>query len=300
MEMQQVRYFLAVAQELNFTRAAEHCNVSQPSLTRAIQSLEQELGGALIRREGRLSHLTELGDRMLPLLRQCYDSALAAKQVATAIKKGDIATLTVAVAPAIDVEIVMPALCQILAQFPGLQLRILRDTSLTISELLKSGKIEIAVSDSLGESWDRLEASPMFTEAYNIVVGAGHGLAANDAQQINAAGLRSETLMLLDDLVLSQSDQDQLGAAGLDHYKAHVVDIAGDLEALLVGNLGLTVAPSSSLRAKSLRHLVCRDLDIRRTVTIYTVMGRQRSREVGALYSLLRTTDWAEQLALSH
>ena len=60
MEMHQIRYFLAVAQTLNFTRAAEQCNVSQPALTRAIQQLEDELAGPLIRREGKLSHLTDL------------------------------------------------------------------------------------------------------------------------------------------------------------------------------------------------------------------------------------------------
>src|ERR1043165_1055742 len=83
MEMHQLRYFLAVAQTLNFTRAAEQCNVSQPALTRAIQQLEQELSGPLLRREGKLSHLTELGVRMLPLMRQCYESALAAKSLAS-------------------------------------------------------------------------------------------------------------------------------------------------------------------------------------------------------------------------
>ena len=75
MEMHQVRYFLAVARTLNFTRAAEECNVAQPSLTRAIKLLEEELGGDLFRRERSLSHLTELGTRMLPLLQQCYESA---------------------------------------------------------------------------------------------------------------------------------------------------------------------------------------------------------------------------------
>ena len=51
MEMHQVRYFLAVARTLNCTRAAEECNVAQPSLTRAIRQLEGELGGDLFRRE---------------------------------------------------------------------------------------------------------------------------------------------------------------------------------------------------------------------------------------------------------
>ena len=61
MEMHQVRYFLAVARDLHFTRASENCNVSQPSLSRAIKLLEEELGGALFHRERDRTHPTELG-----------------------------------------------------------------------------------------------------------------------------------------------------------------------------------------------------------------------------------------------
>src|SRR5882757_8481087 len=70
MEMHQVRYFLAVAETLNFTRAAEKCNVTQPALTRAIQKLEEELGGLLLRRERNLTHLSDLGRLMKPHLEQ--------------------------------------------------------------------------------------------------------------------------------------------------------------------------------------------------------------------------------------
>ena len=59
MEMHQIRYFLAVCEELNFTRAAETCHVAQPSLTRAIKLLEEELGGPLFHRERARTHLTE-------------------------------------------------------------------------------------------------------------------------------------------------------------------------------------------------------------------------------------------------
>jgi len=61
LDFNQVRYFLAVSDELNFTRAAEQCHVTQPALTQAIKRLETELGGELIHRDGRNTELTSLG-----------------------------------------------------------------------------------------------------------------------------------------------------------------------------------------------------------------------------------------------
>jgi DNA-binding transcriptional LysR family regulator len=69
MEMHQIRYFLALSKELNFTRAAKCCGVSQPSLTNAIGALERQLGGALFRRKPRVA-LTALGRAIQPYLNQ--------------------------------------------------------------------------------------------------------------------------------------------------------------------------------------------------------------------------------------
>ena len=107
MEMHQIRYFLALSETLNFTKAAEQCNVAQPSLTRAIHSLEIELGGELLRRERSLSHLTELGERMVPLMRQCYETAIAAKTVAQSMKKGETAPLAVAISHTIAISMLV-------------------------------------------------------------------------------------------------------------------------------------------------------------------------------------------------
>src|SRR5205807_922637 len=82
MEMHQVRYFLAVAEELNFTRAAEKCNVTQPSLTRAIKLLEEELGGPLFHRERANTHLSELGLMMHPHFKAMHDELRASKLAA--------------------------------------------------------------------------------------------------------------------------------------------------------------------------------------------------------------------------
>ena len=140
MEMHQVRYFLAVARLLNFTRAAEECHVAQPSLTRAIKQLEEELGGELFRRERNLTHLSELGHRMLPLMQQCFDSAQAAKQVATSIKKGAIAPLSIALPFTVNIEILLPFLKELVRAMPGLNLKFVRGSSGEVSEHLKKGE----------------------------------------------------------------------------------------------------------------------------------------------------------------
>src|SRR3982751_5820032 len=177
MEMHQVRYFLAVAQLLNFTRAAEECNVTQPSLTRAIKQLEAELGGDLFRRERPASQLTELGQRMLPLLQQCYDAASGARMLASSFKSGEIGALRVALTHSIDLSVLIPHLEQIKRQFNRLEFRFLRGTSHEVGEYLKKGEAELGIAAELGTEWDRLDIWPLFTEEFYLLVNRQHPLA---------------------------------------------------------------------------------------------------------------------------
>ena len=177
MELHQVRYFLAVAQTLNFTRAAEECHVAQPSLTRAIRQLEGELGGELFRRERPHAQLTELGERTLPLLKQCYDSALAARSVAKAIKSGEAGTLRLALSRTIDQSLVMPHVVELGKLFRRLELRLFRGTAPEVLKFLKDGQAELAVGSAIGEDWERLDSWPLFKESFHVYVACGHPLA---------------------------------------------------------------------------------------------------------------------------
>jgi DNA-binding transcriptional LysR family regulator len=82
MEMHQIRYFLALHGERNFTRAAKRCGVTQPSLTNAIKRLESELGGSLFRRDQSGAELSPLGKAVLPYLEQIGRLAELAKHEA--------------------------------------------------------------------------------------------------------------------------------------------------------------------------------------------------------------------------
>lgn len=80
MELHQARYFVAACNNLNFTRVATRCNVSQPSLTRAIQLLEQEFGGSLFDRKRSSIVLTDPGKLVRPYLEEFWRTASTAKQ----------------------------------------------------------------------------------------------------------------------------------------------------------------------------------------------------------------------------
>ena len=124
MEMHQIRYFLAVCGKLNFTRAAEECNVTQPSLTRAIKNLEAELGGELFRRERLRTHLTELGRATRPFLQQSLDNAMAAKAQAESYGRGETAPLRLGISATIEIRILLPALRELVRVMPGLKLHL--------------------------------------------------------------------------------------------------------------------------------------------------------------------------------
>jgi len=294
MEMQQVRYFLAVARLLNFTRAAEECNVSQPALTRAIKLLEDELGGELIRREGRNSHLTELGKRMQPLLRQCYDSALGAKALATQVRKGDVATVTIAVSRSIDLALIIGLLREMFRAFPGLQLKIRRGGAAVIAQTLKAGEVDLAIGGPLGETWDRLDSWPMFRESFDLIVGADHDLARHNDPSLVVDLIREATLLLHSGADPTEAEMIQLAEAGIDTSKVHEVDSDRDLETLITAKVGIGLAPSSALQSPAFRHLPYSGLDLTRTVAVYTVAGRARTREAGVLLALLRGADWSK------
>ena len=122
MEMHQVRYFLAVCETLNFTRAAERCHVSQPALTRAVKKLEEELGGPLFRRERNHTHLTDLGRMMKPHLEQSLASTMTALATAQDFQSLEKAPLNLGVMCTIGPSRLIGLMSKIRRDLPGIEL----------------------------------------------------------------------------------------------------------------------------------------------------------------------------------
>ncbi|HZY11888.1 MAG TPA: LysR family transcriptional regulator [Beijerinckiaceae bacterium] len=291
MEMHQVRYFLTVARTLNFTRAAEECNVAQPSLTRAIKHLEGELGGDLFRRERPAAQLTELGQRMHPLLKQCYDAAVGARSLASSFKKGEVGALRLGLSHSIDLSLLLPHLTELKRLFAGLEFVFLRGSSKEIAEALKKGDIELAIAAELDDDWDRFDVWSLFDEPFYLVFNPEHELAARNS--IEARDLAKSHLLSRRYCEHSERLNESIRAQEVA-LQVHEVSSERDLMQLVEANIGIAVVPRSARTPQALRLAEIADLDLSRTVHLYGVAGRQRTAVAAAILRLLRGADWSQ------
>jgi DNA-binding transcriptional LysR family regulator len=296
MEMHQIRYFLAVVRTLNFTRAADECNVTQPSLTRAIKQLEAELGGDLFRRE-RPAGLTELGQRMHPLLKQCYEAAVGARSLASSFKSGEIGALRIALTHSIDLTLLIPLLDQIKRQFNRLEFRFLRGNGREVGEMLKNGEAELAIAAELDPNWERLDTWPLFTEDFQLVVSARHRLAGRHGIELD--DLSSEQLLSRGHCEHALRVTVALREQGMDVDHRHEVSSERDLIALLEANIGVAIIPDTLRIPKTLKRASVEGLKARRTVNLYGVAGRERTAVASAVMRILRGADWRQFLCES-
>src|SRR3954470_2419689 len=146
MELHQVRYFLAVASTLNFTRAAEQCNLTQPALTKSVQKLEQELGGQLIYRERQLTQLTDLGKEVLPMLERTLASAEAARRGAQEFQRKEVAPLKIGLVPLSRCRSSSIRSAEIAKFVPGLHVELRQASAEKLIELLLEGEINAAMA----------------------------------------------------------------------------------------------------------------------------------------------------------
>jgi DNA-binding transcriptional LysR family regulator len=293
MEMHQVRYFLAVARTLNFTRAAEECHVAQPSLTRAIKLLEGELGGDLFRRERPRTMLTPLGERMFPLLKQCYDSAQSARALAAMINDGEIGALKLAVSSSIELGLILSHVNELRKSFSEIELKILRGTGPQIVEYLKAGDTELAVGTSIAEAWDRLDSWKLFDESFDMVFSRSHRLGSQET--IGLDDLQAERFLLRSHCEKCNDLAALLRTKGLNADHRHEVSSDQDLVALVEANIGIGFLPRTVKTPQSLMRTTVQGLELGRDVCLYGVAGRQRTPVAATFMKMLRAANWQKR-----
>ncbi len=179
MEMHQIRYFLAVCSERNFTRAAKLCHISQPSLTRAIKLLEAEFGGLLFRREHPHSHLTELGEIVRPHLQQVWEQSYAAITQAhefTAVGRSRLKIgIMCTIAPALLTDLLM----RMRIRHKAIEVEIVDGSARDLEEQLVGGHIAAAVYGKPDKTDSCVARIPLFRERMMIAMPRDHRLAGH-------------------------------------------------------------------------------------------------------------------------
>jgi DNA-binding transcriptional LysR family regulator len=291
MELHQVRYFLAVCQTLNFTRASEICHVSQPALSRAIQQLEAELGGDLFRRERSFTHMTEFGRSVHPALQQCYDASESAKAIAASFRKGGKSPFNLALGRSLDMEHVTSVLREVAEAFPNVEINIFRGPPHEIADKMKSGDVEIALVEPLENGWERFDARKLYNEEFGLLINKGHVLAARD--RLGLEDMLNERLLSRPHCSLTNMLVEKLKTLGAVQVARHEVPLIDDLAEMVKANLGIGIWPKSKMFKGELQLNEIQDYKMSSWINLYTISGRKHSIGAATFVRLLRSKDWS-------
>jgi len=292
LELHQVRYFLSLSNTLNFTRAAEECNVSQPALSRAIAQLEAELGGDLFRRERKLTHLTDLGRAVLPPLRQCFEANQQAKELAQNFLKAGHAPLNLALSRTIDMDQLSPTIAELGSAFPNIEIRVFRGSGREVVERLRHGDAEIAIAGPLPEEWERFDTKHLFEQRFGLLINKEHPLSRKNGVELE--DLSEERLLSRSECELMQILIEKLQELGVLRTIKHEVNVLEDIPGLVQANFGLGIWPVDRHAGVSLQISELQGLALSRSIRVYTVFGRRLSVAGTTLTRLLRARDWSD------
>lgn len=289
MEMHQIKYFLTLCETLNFTQAAEQCNVAQPSLSRAIRKLEDELGGPLFYRAHNRTRCTELGNLMRPQLQKVLDASEVALLQAQKVSSLEMAQLELGVMSTIGPLQFTGFISRLRAEIPHLNLNLHVEAGPALIERMKEGRLDAAIL-GMPTLPDTLRAHTLYQERYVIAFSKGHRFEAMDVVPLDA---------LTDERYLDRSNCE---------YTAHLEKLGGEAEpdvnvvyesdqetwiqAMLLAGLGCAIMPEY---LPVLPGIVTRSLikpDIQRNIQLITMAGRRFSPSVEVLVRLAKRYDW--------
>jgi LysR family hydrogen peroxide-inducible transcriptional activator len=295
MELHEIRYFLAVNETRNFTRAAERCNVTQPALTRAIQKIEAEFGGLLFARERGNTHLTELGRLVLPHLEEVMDRTKAAKDHENRFLKLESAHLRLGVIPTVGPMRFMGFLNRFRTDQPGIELMLHEAVPSRLTQELLTGELDVAVM-AQPEAYDAaLKVERLYDERFVVACSVGHPFARKNAVtvldmdgQIYLQRMNCEFRDVLRECCEAQ------GANLIRSYRSEREDW---IQTMVAAGMGVCFIPEFSAIHPGLVLREVREPAVTRQVSLVTVAGRRWSPPQARFIEAIRRYAWSESSA---
>lgn len=250
MELRQLEYFVAVAEEAGFTRAARRVHISQSGVSAQIRQLERELGATLIDRSGRSAALTVAGTAALGHARTALAAADALRRAVDEVIGLVRGRLVVGMVTGCTIAPLFDALAAFRRAHPGVELSLVEDDSERLVERVRAGTADLALIGAAGTPPDDLAALPLLSERLVAAVPADHPLAR--APRMTLAALIAHPLVCLPRGTGIRAVLDEAcAAAGLEPevaLQASAPDAVADLAAR---GLGVAVLSETSIDARS-------------------------------------------------
>jgi LysR family hydrogen peroxide-inducible transcriptional activator len=284
MEFHQLRYVCAIAETGSFSRAAERCQVAQPSLSQQVLKLEEDLGAKLFDRLGRSIRLTEAGRAFMPHARSILDQMEAARS-SVADKNADVrGSVAVGAIPTIAPYLMPRYTAAFAKNYPDAKLRIVEETTPILVESLRDLSIDLAIL-ALPLRHKDLELLPIRTEPLFAVLRKDHPRAT--AESLALKDLRGESFVMLRDGHCFRN----LSIATCTHARitpniAFESDQFSSLFGMVAAGVGVSLAPEMAIdRNDSCSYVRLSDTRATRTIVAAVLRGRSFNRVQQAFLS---------------
>lgn len=281
MEMNQVRYFLAVCEHRNFTHAARASYVSQPSLTAAIKKLEDEFGGALFLRDRAGCRLTPLGALVRPHIEAIHQQALEARDEAIRYNRLERVPISIGLGETVGQNSVTKSVESYRNKFPGADIELIVDSRSSLLEGLREGSLDVAVTS--GEVNDELyRVDPLYGEEYRAVVAVGHEL--SDHSEVSLESLSRTNMLDRLNCEMREALQQTCAEKGHDLYAAYRSNRVEWLLAMARRGSGAVILPESSIPEEpNLISLPIAGIEINRNIVALRYLHQPSRPEVEVL-----------------
>ena len=290
MEMQDIRYFLAMSRTLNFTKAADVCHVTQPALTRAIRKMEDELGGLLFSREPNNTHMTDLGRLIVPHLTEIMARAGEAKRTATRFRMLEEANFALGIMCTIAPVQFGSLMSRFRADNPGVEITLLEAVPDQLCDQLMRGELDVALMARADGFPAPLKASKLYTERFVIACSTDHRFATKN--EIRLAELDGEIYFsrincgchnVLDELCREH------GANPVKSYQSEREDW---ILTMVAAGMGVSFLPEYTATFPGVVGCPVIEPSVERNVCLVSVAGRRWSSPVAAFVQAVRRHPW--------
>jgi DNA-binding transcriptional LysR family regulator len=294
-ELNQLRYFVAVAEELNFRRAARRLNITQPPLSRHINLLEHALGVRLFDRTNRSVRLTAAGERFLfdaiDILKRAESASLFARQT----ERGEGGALVLGFVPSATLEVIPTIALRAKERMPGLNLTLREMMSFEVVEGLLAGSLEIGLTRLLRRT-PQLTMKKVWSEPFVLAIPRDHPLATkpdltiHDLNGVDFIGFSTERGGFLYEVV-----QGYLNTVGVTPRTIFAVSQGRTIMALVDTGLGVGLVPrSNGLIAQN--NTLIREIELPDTFRsdLYMAMGPKTPAPLVTRFAALITEILAE------